>query len=78
MTELSKETPPKIIKVDNTYFYVHFLQEVEQEVKKKAFLVSAGLDTFSKAELFAYTLLEAMGYFYVSPEPTNKENPDDD
>jgi hypothetical protein len=59
---------PKIVKVDNTYCYVHFLQEVEEEIQKKAFVVSAGLDTFSKAELFAYLLLEARGYF-VSIEP---------
>jgi hypothetical protein len=41
-------------------------------------VVNAGLDTFSKAELFAYTLLEARGYFSVLPESTSEETPDDD
>lgn len=78
MTELLTEKPPKVVKVDNIYVYVHFLQEVEQEIQQKAFVVNAGLDTFSKAELFAYTLLEARGYFSVLPEPTSEETPDDD
>jgi hypothetical protein len=78
MTGILTETPPKVVKVDNTYFYAHFLREVEQEIQQKAFVVNAGLDTFSKAELFAYTLLEARGYFSVLPEPTSEETSDDD
>ena len=78
MTELLAEKPPEVVKVDNTYVYVHFLREVEQEIQQKAFAVNAGLDTFSKAELFAYMLLEARGYFSVLPEPTSEETPDDD
>ena len=78
MTELLTEKPPKVVKIDNTYVYVHFLQEVEQEIQQKAFVVNAGLDTFSKAELFAYTLLEARGNFSVLPKPTSEETPDDD
>lgn len=78
MIELLTEKPPKVVKVDNTYFYVHFLREVEQEIQQKVFVVNAGLDVFSKAELFAYTLLEARGYFSVLPEPTSEETSDDD
>ena len=69
---LAKKTP-NVVKVDNTYIYVHFLREVEQEIQQKAFAVKAGLDVFSKAELFAYTLLEAKGYFSVQRQPTNEE-----
>jgi len=78
MTELLTEKPPKVVKVDNTYFYVHFLQEVEQEIQQKTFVVNAGLDTFSKAELFAYTLLEARGYFSALPKPTSEQTSDND
>jgi hypothetical protein len=78
MTELLTEKPPKVVKVDNTYFYVHFLREVEQEIQQKVFVVNAGLDTFSKVELFAYTLLEARGYFSVLPKPTSEETSDND
>ncbi len=78
MTELSTEKPRQVIGIDNTYFYIDFLQEVEQEIQQKAFMVNAGLDAFSRAELFAYTLLERRGYFSVLPEPTSEKTPDDD
>jgi hypothetical protein len=50
-----------------TYFYVDFLKEVEEEIQKKAFLVSSGLDSFTRAELFAYEALKANGYFPFTP-----------
>jgi hypothetical protein len=78
MTELSTEKPRKIISIDNTYFYIDFLQEVAQEIQQKAFMVEAGLDAFSKAEHFAYDLLKRRDYFSVLPEPTSEETTDDD
>jgi hypothetical protein len=78
MTELPTEKPRQVIGIDNIYFYIDFLQEVEQEIQKKAFMVHAGLDAFSKTESFVYALLEARGYFSVLPEPTSEETPDDD
>jgi hypothetical protein len=77
MTEISTEKPRQVIGIDNTYFYIDFLQDVEQEIQQKAFRVNAGLDAFSKAELFVYALLEARGYFSVLLEPTSKKTPDD-
>ena len=77
MTELSTEKTRQVIGIDSTYFYIDFLQEVEQEIQQKVFRVKAGLDAFSKAERFAYALLEARGYFSVSPELTSEKAPND-
>jgi hypothetical protein len=60
----------------STYYYTDFLKEVEEEIQKKAFLVNAGLDKFSKAEIFAYWALHANGYFFVEPEQANHDLPD--
>lgn len=49
------------------YFYEDFLKELEKEIQKKAFLVSSGVDSFTRAELFAYETLKANGYFPVDP-----------
>lgn len=68
--------PPvrKIIKLfADAYFYEDFLKEVEDEIQKKAFLVSSGVDSFTRAELFAYETLKANGYFFVPPSE-NTEN----
>jgi len=70
MIEPSERKQPTVERVDNTYCYVHFLQEVEQEIQRKSFMVKSGLDTYSKAELFAYTILQARGYFKTT-EPTS-------
>lgn len=50
-----------------TYYYADFLREVEEEIQKKAFVVKAGIDQFSKAETLAYCLLQANGYFISEP-----------
>lgn len=60
----------------STYYYTDFLKEVEEEIQKKAFLVNAGLDKFSKAEIFAYWALHANGYFFVEPEQANHDLPE--
>jgi hypothetical protein len=50
------------------YYNADFLQEVEEEIQKKAFVVITGMDQFSKAETLAYCLLQANGYFSGGPE----------
>jgi hypothetical protein len=62
----------KIVKLyAGPYFYADFLKEVEEDIKKKAFLVSSGPDSFTRAELFAYEALKANGYF---SDPEDSKN----
>ena len=55
------------------YYNADFLQEVEKEIQKKAFVVITGMDQFSKAETLAYCLLQANGYFVNVPEPVTND-----
>lgn len=57
----------RIIKVAEEYFYLDFIDKVVEEIQTKAFLVQAGLDSFSEAETFAYWILKREGYFEGSP-----------
>ena len=66
----------RVISLASTYYYIDFLEEVEEEIQKKAFLVNSGLDEFSKAEIFAYWALQANGYFFVESEQANHDLPD--
>ena len=63
MTE--QATPPRVISLspNSGYYYVHFLEEVAEELKQKAFLVKSGLASVSKAEQFAYAVLLKHGFF---------------
>jgi hypothetical protein len=64
----------KIVKLfSHTYFYEDFLKEVEEEIQKKAFLVSSGVYSFTRAQLFANETLKANNYFFVPPAE-NTEN----
>ena len=56
------------------YFYEDFLKELEKEIQKKAFLVALSLDSFTRAELFAYETLKANGYFSV-PDSEETDTP---
>ena len=57
--------PPKIISLSSNsgYYYVHFLEEVAEELRKKEFLVRSGLDSVTKAEQLAYAVLFNHGFF---------------
>jgi hypothetical protein len=71
--EMSNEKR-KVIRFENCgYYYVEFLQKVEEELQRKAFTVRAGIDSFSTAEQLAYTVLQSQGYFTVQPQPTSEE-----
>ena len=48
---------------DGQYFYLDFIDELVKEMQLKAFRVQAKLDSFSKAETFAYWILKERGYF---------------
>jgi len=50
---------PRVISLSSNsgYYYVHFLEEVAEELRQKAFVVQTGLDTVSKAEQLAYAVL---------------------
>ena len=68
--EMSNEKR-KVIGFENCgYYYVEFLQKVEEELQRKAFTVRAGMDSFSAGEQLAYTVLQSQGYFTVQPQPT--------
>jgi hypothetical protein len=69
--EMSNEKP-KVIGFENCgYYYVEFLQKVEEELQRKTFTVRAGIDSFSAAEQLAYAVLQSQGYFTVQPQPTS-------
>lgn len=58
------ENEPKVTGLYNCGYYdTSFLRDVEKELRCKAFLVSSGLDKFSKAEQLAYMVLESQGFF---------------
>jgi hypothetical protein len=63
MPELTN--PPKVISLSSNsgYYYVHFLEEVAEELRQKEFVVQTGLDTVSKAEQLAYAVLFNNGFF---------------
>ena len=58
------ENEPKVTGLyDCGYYKTPFLRQVEEELQRKAFTVSSGLDKFSKAEQLAYLVLESQGFF---------------
>lgn len=66
MDDLNNPPEPKIVSLNNTtWFYSSFLRELEKEIQGKAYEVQAGIDKFSKAEMFAYMVLQNNGYFEV-------------
>jgi len=44
--------------VDGTWYHTTFIKEVVEQLMKKAHLVQAGLDEYSKAEIFALHILK--------------------
>lgn len=62
MTE--QASPPRVIALSHNsgYYYVHFLEEVAEELRQKAFLVQSGLDSITKAEQLAYAVLYNNGF----------------
>lgn len=64
-------TPPRVIALTRNpgYYYVHFLEEVAEELRQKAFLVRSGLDSVTKAEQLAYAVLCSNGFLQEEEEP---------
>jgi len=63
------EKPPKFIRLHcDPIFSESFVEEVVEELKLKAPCVKMGLDTVSKTDQFAFTILEAKGYFPTDVE----------
>jgi hypothetical protein len=58
-------TPPWAMSLssDSGYYDVRFLEEVADELKRKAFIVKSGLASLSKADQFAYEVLSRHGFF---------------
>ena len=78
MTE--QASPPKIIALSSGsgYYYVHFLEEVAEELRQKAFLVQSGLDSVTKAEQLAYAVLYNNGFLQEKESRTCYRGEDND
>jgi hypothetical protein len=61
---LTETEPPKLIRVCDHLFYESFVREVAEELKRKALYIKGGLETVSKTDQFAFSILENKGYFY--------------
>jgi hypothetical protein len=60
--DISMENTPawhsyEAVCVDGTWYNTPFIKEVVEQLMKKAYLVQAGLDEYSKAEIFALHVL---------------------
>jgi len=51
-------TEPQYTQVDSNWYETAFLNEVAEELRKKAMMVSLSLTTFSKADQLAYNILK--------------------
>lgn len=56
--------------IDNVYYNTPFIKEVGEELMKKAFVVRAGLDEFTKAEILALHILRASNKLPLHLEST--------
>lgn len=64
VTPTGQAEPNLVGLYDCGYYKTSFLREVESEPQSKAFVVKAGLATFSRAEQLAYMILESRDYFH--------------
>lgn len=55
----------KAVEIDGSYYNTPFIHEVVAELNKKAALVQAGLDEFSKAEGLALHILNASNHGFL-------------
>ena len=77
--DAEQANPPRVIALtgNHAYYYVHFLEEVAEELRQKAFLVQSGLDSVTKAEQLAYAVLYSNG-FLQEEEPRTCYRGEDD